>query len=110
MPPSTGPDPSTAAVRSEASSPLCSGRTAVCAPIMGRMASAAASIWCVLVAKRTMSTGPTAAGSSVAWAGKVVKSPKTLSMRKPCSRMARRCSPRAMSVTSSPDFASNPPK
>ena len=89
MPPSTGPEPSTAAVRSEASSPLCSGRTAVCGPIMGRIASAAASIWCVLVAKMTTSTGPTVAGSSVAWAGKTVKSPKTLSTRKPCSWMAR---------------------
>ena len=38
------------------------------------------------------------------------KSPCTLRTRNPCSRMARKCSPRATKLTSWPAFASSPPK
>ena len=63
---------------------------------------------CALSVRSTTSTAPTVAGSSVAEtrASKLPSAPRT---RTPCSCIARRCAPRAISVTSSPAFANMAP-
>ncbi len=108
-PTSTSSDPITAAIWEDASTPFCSGRTTVPGPIILRIARAASGTCHAFTAKRTRSTGPVSAGSSVACAGRTTKSPRTLSTRRPCSRIAERCSPRAMKVTSCPAIARRPP-
>ena len=108
-PPMTCGAPSTRESTSTLSTPFCSVSTPVAGPTSGRAASAARSVSYSLTAKITSSTGPIAAGSSVASAGQSVRSPRALAIRRPCARIAARWAPRAMKATSWPLAASRPP-
>jgi len=82
----------------------------VCGPTIGLSVRAALSVSHSLTLNSTMSTGPMLAGSSVAltlgrWIGVCA-----LSMLSPLSRMAARCAPRAMNITSAPPCCSRAPK
>ena len=109
-PPSTGAGPRASRSTSGASIPFRRGTTAVRSSTIGRIPEAASGSCQALTATRTASTGPTLPGSSVAEAGRIVKSPSVLRTSRPLSRIASRCAPRAMNVTSSPASASRPPK
>src|SRR5207253_460514 len=76
--------------------------------IRGAKRGAIAVRLCAFNVKSTTSAAAAFAGSSVAETGasKFPISPRT---RTPCSCIARRCAPRAIKVTSSPDFASMAP-
>ena len=65
--------PGSAAAARPLSMPFCSVMTRVAGPTSGRACSAAASVSHSLTANSTMSTGPTAAGSSVALTGRQVQ-------------------------------------
>ena len=111
-PPITACLPRIGTSRSGASMPFCNGITAVRAPTSGLMCRPALSTSHSFTQNSTISTGPTAAGSSVAWVGCRWMSPRGLSTLRPLLFIAARWAPRAMKVTSPPAFASaapNPP-
>ena len=95
---------------SGASIPFSSGTTTVSGPIIGASFDAASGICHDFTVIRIASTGPTCGGSSVAFTRSRVKSPLTLSMRRPRVRSASSVVPRAMKVVSIPAWASFPPK
>jgi hypothetical protein len=92
------------------SMPFSSGTTIVSSPSIGLALSAAAGSCHALTASRIASTGPTVRGSSVACGRSTVKSPLTLSTRRPLVRRASSVAPRAMKVVSMPACARRPPK
>src|SRR5437899_2871184 len=88
--------------------PFCALTRHVSGPMSGASRGAIAVRLCALSVNSTTSTAPTAAGSSVA-AGRASNAPSDPRIRTPNSCSARRCAPRAISVTSSPNFASIAP-
>src|SRR4051812_32605303 len=91
--------------------PFCSDTTPVSGPIIGMIDRAASSVSQSLTDRITRSAMPTLAGSSVAFTFGMWMSPcALLSIVRPFSRIAARCLPRAMKVTSYPAFANRPPK
>src|SRR3989442_11442544 len=82
--------------------------TDVSGPISAARRGAIAVRLCALRVRTTTSAMPAFVGSSVAEtrASKFPISPRT---RTPCSWIARRCAPRAIKITSSPDLASMAP-
>ena len=89
--------------------PFCIPMTRVCGPISVSICGSTGRIWCALSATITQSTAPTDAMSSVA-ATCAEKSPRSdFTSTPPRSRIAARCGPRAISVTSAPPRASDAP-
>ncbi|ERS88973.1 hypothetical protein Q671_06580 [Halomonas sp. PBN3] len=99
-PSSTLSSPSAFARRSAASTPFSNGTTRVSGPTRGRIASAASITCHALTATMTASTTPTSHGSSLAFTVPRCRSPSMLETLRPSRRIAARCSPRAMKVTS----------
>ncbi len=109
-PPITACWPRMGARRSAASTPFCSGITAVSLPTIGLIAAPALSTSHNFTQNSTTSTAPTVFGSSVACVGTRCVSPRGLSTFSPVLFMAARCAPRAMKVTSAPALARAAPK
>ena len=95
--------PRTLANWAAASTPFCSGITAVFGPMSGRSVGAIASIWVDLTVTSTTSTTPTEAMSSVTFTVGRRRSPSQLSSTSPEARMVASVEPRAMKMTSCPD-------
>ena len=81
--------------------PFCVLTTVVSAEIKGATRGASCVRPCALTPRKMTSTGPASARSPMIL-GRSTKSPSGLITRTPRSCMARRCGPRAKSVTSSP--------
>ena len=90
--------------------PFWNEMTAVSVPSSGRIAVAAVAVSQSFTPNSTRSTAPTSRGSALARASGRFRSPLLLFTDSPRSRMAARCAPRAMKVTSQPLRASFAPK
>ena len=110
LPPRTRARPYRAMSRSAASTPFWSDMIAVSGPMSGAADSIASCVDQSFTAMTTRSAEFTEAGLSVALTGRMCRLPSGLSMLSPDSRIAARCFPRAMNVTSLPDAARRPPK
>lgn len=78
-------------------------------PIMGLIWIAEASRSQSLTQERTRSPEPRVLGSSVAWTFSTWVVPRSPSINRPLARMAARCAPRAIKMTSCPDVAGDAP-
>ena len=94
--------PSAAANSSLASTPFCTGMTAVAGPTSGWSDEASPAICVAFTHTSTTSTTPTVAGSSVACTDGKVRSPSMLSRINPRAWSAASVAPRAMNTTSWP--------
>ncbi len=110
IPAITWPGPRMAASLSSLSTPFWMESTPVSGPTTGRMTSAAASVSNDFTQKSTRSAGGASSRRSTAGARTVNSPSRTDFTRSPPAWMARRCSPRATKVTSSPARASLAPK
>ncbi|MNC86840.1 hypothetical protein D3C83_25240 [compost metagenome] len=108
-PPITRSAPTTDPMRCGPSTPFCRLMQTPPWDSSGSMSSAASSVSNSFTQNSTTSTGATRLGSPVACAPAMTVSPAGPVSLSPFDWIARRCSPRAMKVTSWPAWASRPP-